>query len=560
MVAAADRVRDQLGAWVRTRVGGWRTLRALSVAVIPLALSPWIGRQLRKELDCPLFRDAMQAQYTAWCLRHGMKLYRDVGAPDGPFIHFLHAFVQMFVGITDAGFRRGDLVLQVAGSGAMGALLAPRFAETRAAAVLQRVAWALLSAGLWLAWYLYQGYAQTVQRDAYFALFGYLGLVLVYASATFGPRGARVAAFLGGVITTLLVASRHSGIIYPACAALGLMLANDPVREMRALRLKAAVQGAAVGLALLVLAISKFGSWPGFWFWYFRYPFTFHTWLGRNDPFKLLTEHYGPAGLFATLALVGTVAAVAVNAAPRRSLAFAFPPFLFLIAACIVGKGWINHIEQVTAAAIPLQVIALSLIWNAGAERLRWRPNHAVAAVIALLFIDYRAYQTVNESPFYGMTKPESVDPDAPGGKAVGAYLKAHTSPDDTVFLYGHECHALLDAERRTATPYYVNYLLNIEGFYRALPAQPDAQPSPSQRKAIQRLHEKIVADGCRRLTEHPPGALVFQDDSLGIFHNSIAEVTALCPAVATMIKDRYVPSDPGVPKYHVYLRKPAPP
>src|SRR5262249_1828651 len=99
--AGLERLLERLRAARRAYVGGWPTLRAVSVLVVPLALSPWLKAQLGKQLDSPLFRDATQCQYSGWCLRHGMKLYRDFGAPDGPFIHFLHAIMQMFVGITD---------------------------------------------------------------------------------------------------------------------------------------------------------------------------------------------------------------------------------------------------------------------------------------------------------------------------------------------------------------------------------------------------------------------------------------------------------------------------
>jgi hypothetical protein len=313
---------QRFGALVRTgvkgHVGGWPTVRALSVLVIPLALAPWLFAQVRKELLSPLFRDALMCQYTGWCLRHGMKLYRDVGAPDGPFIHFLHAGMQIFVGNTDAGCRRADLFIHIVGSGLMGAVLAPRFAETRAALILQRLAWAATGIALWLAWYISLGWVQTVQRDAYYALFGYLGLVLIYASADFSPRGARAAAFLGGALTTLMVFTRHSGIIFPACGGLALLLADDPAHEQRAARVKAALAGAGAVVLLILVLLLLFGSLPGMRFWYFRYPFTFHRWLAKQNAFRLLTEGSPTYGMFAVVALVGVLAAAATRAAPLR--------------------------------------------------------------------------------------------------------------------------------------------------------------------------------------------------------------------------------------------------
>lgn len=541
---------------VKTHLGGWRTVRAASVILIPLALVPWIVDQVGKSLGSPLFRDGAQSQYSGWCIRQGMKLYRDVGAPDGPFIHFLHAIMQVFAGISDRGCRWADLVIQVGGSGTMGALLAPRFAETRLASILQRLSWALLGVAMWMCWYLPYGWQQTVQRDAYYALCGYLGLVLIHVSADFQPRAARAAAFIGGAACITMLFTRHSGIIIPAAAALGLLVSDEPSRELRAVRRKAALQGALAGFVVMMLAVTVFGSLRGMGFWYFRFPFTFHAWLARRSPLVLLTEEFESAGLVSVLALVGVLTAIVVGAAPRRSLAFAFPPMLFLIAACIVGKGWINHVQQVMAAVVPLQLLVLSALFNHRPEQKRWRPNHAVFAVAALLFVSYRAHQALMESQFRKLPMPVPVDHDIREARIVASFLKERTKPEDTVFYYGHESHVLLDAERRTATPYYVNMLLNVDRFYQGAPATPGQEPNKRQLAAIHRLQTDINADACPRLTSKPPGAMVFLDDSLGIFIHGVAEVTALCPEVGPLLQARYTRADlPGLPRYQVYLR-----
>src|SRR5947207_12994921 len=88
-----DAAKALLARW-QSHFGGWGTLRAISVAILPLAVFPWLLTELQKEVQSPLFRDAAQCQYSGWCLLHGVRLYKDVGAPDGPLIHFLHALMQ----------------------------------------------------------------------------------------------------------------------------------------------------------------------------------------------------------------------------------------------------------------------------------------------------------------------------------------------------------------------------------------------------------------------------------------------------------------------------------
>jgi len=240
-----------------------------------------------------------------------------------------------------------------------------------------------------------------------------------------------------------------------------------------------------------------------------------------------------------------------------RAAAFAFPPFLFLIAACLVGKGWANHVQQVTAAQVPLELLALSAIWSFDPEAPKWRPGQAAVAVLALLFIAYRTNQTLLESPYYKMPQPQPVEAEITVAHELGQYLKAHTTPDDKVFFYAHESHILLDAERKTASPFFVSGMVNVWGFYQGAPAHPDAAPGPKELAAIRHLQDDINADTCPRLTGNPPpGAFILLDGG-GIFHNAIAEVTGLCPGVMPLLKEKYEqPALPQFPGYHVFLRK----
>jgi hypothetical protein len=545
-------------ASLRKRLGGSATGRAVSVAIVPLALSPWLFAEARKELASPLFRDAVQCQYSGWCVLHGLKLYRDVGAPDGPLIHFLHALLQLIAGNhTDAGCRWADLAFQMFCSGAMGVAFAPRVEESRLGSLLTRAAWALLAIALWLSWYFAQGWAHTVQRDPYFGLLGYLGLVLVYTSANHRPKTARWTAGLGGWLCVLLLFSRHSGIIYPASAVLGLALADDPLREMRTARLRAAATGAIAGLATVLVLLLAFGSVTGLWFWYFRFPFVFYAWLAKLSPFYLFTEVYQEAGQAGLLALAGVTVAVVVRLLPRRALVFAFAPLLFVVAAALVGKGWPNHVQQTTMAPVILGLLSLSELWKFDALAPRWTPLHAGAAALALIVAGQAAIKTIHASWYLTAPFPQPPEPDIVDAERVGNFLKGRTKPQDRIFLYGHEAHVLLNAERGPALASYVNHSLNIELFYQRAPAAPRQGPNRRQRRAITELQQDIARDACSRLRNHPPAAMVFLDNSLGMFLDARAEVNALCPDVAKLLASRYDEvSVPKVSDYHVYLRR----
>jgi hypothetical protein len=550
-------VADELFAGLQSHFGGWGTLRAVCVVILPLSVAPWLLTELQKEVQSPLFRDAAQCQYSGWCVLHGVRLYKDVGAPDGPLIHFLHALMQLFAGSSDRGCRVADLVIQIGVSGLMGAVLAPRASRTRLGGAMSRIAWGALGTALWLTWYFAQGWSETVQRDAYFALFGYCGMVLVYASADFSDRGARIAAAAGGVLCMVQVFGRHSGITYPASALLAIWVANDPTGERRWLRLRAALWGAAGAVVGIFLLLAIFGSIRGLWFWYFEFPFTFYRFLAKHNAWSLFTGAYTYAGEIAVPVLVGVVVAVAVRAVPARAISFAFAPMLMLIAACIEGKGWANHVQQTTAAVVPMQLLVLSEVWGRRASPVRWNLARSVAAVVLLVFIANKTDEAILASGYMHMAMPQAVEPDIVEAKQVGDFLKANTKPTDTVFLYGHESHVLLNAERRPAVPFYVNMVLNIKVLYEHAPAALGEGPDVKQSQAITKLEARINSEVCHRLTTSPPGAMVFLDNSLGVFGNGRAEVYELCPPVEGMLKANYTERPiAGISDYHVYLRK----
>jgi hypothetical protein len=210
----------------------------------------------------------------------------------------------------------------------------------------------------------------------------------------------------------------------------------------------------------------------------------------------------------------------------------------------------------VTAAIVPMELLVLSELWGRRPSRAPWTLIRSVAAVVALVFVANRTNETIHNSAYFHMALPQIVDPDIIEAKKVGDYLKAHTKPTDSVFLYGHESHVMINAERRPAVPYYLNMELNVNEFYDHAPASPGEGPTPKQRQAITDLQAQISADACRRLTTNPPGAMVFLDNSLGLFINARAEVFVLCPAVEGMLKKSYTETPlAGLSDYHVYLR-----
>ncbi len=493
-------------------------------------------------------------QYSGWAIRHGSKLYGDVAAPDGPFIHYLHALIQMFVGITDAGFRKGDLFIQVVLSAAMGAALAPRFATGRIAGATQRFAWALLGVALWMSWYLTANWEHTAQRDPYYALFGYLGMVCVYASTDYGPRVGRLLAFVGALLAATQVLTRQSGIIYPCAVALAMLLeeTNDPASRRG--RRQAAAAGAIAGIALMLVPLLFVGRISGLAFWYFRFPFVAHRFIGKENTLFLLIEAYSASAIIGFTILVGILGSIAVGIVPRRAVGFAVAPLLFLVAACLVGKGWRNHVQQTTAAAHVVLLVLMSSVWRHRAERARWSAIQAAAATGLLVVAGYRALTYLQESPFKRGFDP----PVEKTGPEVAKYLKVHTDEKDRVFFYAHDASVLLFAERRPAIPYYVNVIFDIENFLLRQPPVKGEEPSEKNRAAFDRLQADIVKDACGTLEGQPPVAMVFMDNSLNTWGipTGVVDASKRCTELPRILQENYTEMvHPEFGSYHVYLR-----
>lgn len=532
-----------------------RALRAVSPCVLLIALAPWLVTPIKRELASWLFRDAAMCQYTGWCIRHGVRLYKDVGAPDGPFIHFLHAFFQLFAGISDHGCRIADLVFQIVVSGTMGALLAPAFAPGRLSQAVQRLAWAAVGIAMWLPYYLNLGDGNTVQRDPYYALVGYLGMLLVFASADWGPRAGRALACAGGALTTLMLFSRPFGAIYPAMSALGLLFEWREAPDSLARRARAAAVGGVAAAVATFGAVALFGSLSGFWYWYVRFPLVAYRFAGRIDPMALLTTDangYGTASEIAIIVLVGLIAAMATGALPWRAIGFALAPLFFLFSACWTGKGWSNHVVQTTAARNIVLLLALSRVWAHRADR-GWSKVHGTVAVAILAYSAQLCHAQLEFSEFSSHTFVSTQEKDA---FDVAEYLKAHTYREDRVFLYGHEAHALLLAERVSAIPYYVNMIFNLQSYMTRQPPSPGQEPTAKEMARFTQLQSEIAADGCGRLGGQPPAAMVFLDNSFGIWGvpDGVTDVARLCPTLRTWLHDRYKLTS-TVGNYHIYLR-----
>jgi hypothetical protein len=523
------------------------TLVGLAPALVGVVLFPWIYGAVRTELSQPLFSDQLLFLYTGWCLRHGMHLYRDFGMPDGPFTHLIYAIVEALGGLTDRAFRRVDLTLHVAGAATMGLLLAPAADPRRATRWLHRFGWALAVPALWLSAYLRFNWEGTCQREGYYSLLGSLGLALLYASGG-SPSGgvharrrnarwfAIACVVSGAFLVTLQVFGKPTGIMYVAAGALGVLLPDQGATLGRKDRARFFAAGAALTVLAMLVVIR--GDLAGYVHWCIKMPYVGSRFLYWRRPIRLLlTDYWDRFARIAVTSSIGGLACIAVGIVPVRGLGIALIPPMAFLSAVLQGRGYNYQVMPLSMGATLVIVVVLARLWFRGEPEEgggqpatpAWRGPMAAAALAFAANYALTDIQDINVR-WKGDDKAWEVSSlnSEPDEKKAGEYIKAHTKPDDWVFVYDSGSAATLwTSERRTAGPYYLDYWLDPIG----LLGHTEVQPNPQQRAAIQAMQDEDRAASCAGIQRHPPAAVAYKSED---------EVYGVCPPLKEMLANDF--------------------
>lgn len=525
------------------------TLRGLAPLFVALALAPFLLPAIRSNLKEPLFSDTLVFQYTGWCLRHGLRLYRDFGSADGPFIHYLHAFIQALVGITDREFRKADVSIQALGSATVGALLAPAPGPRRVGRWLNRAAWASAAASIWLSWYFTFGWEGTTQREGFYSVFAAVGMALLFVSDDLEPRRATIALFVGAFLVTTEVFGKPTGLMYVAAGALGVAMPNAGATFDLRRRSKIFVAGSAACVLLVAAAFVVSGSFSGYFRWCFRTPYLGNRFLFGTDWHRLfLTTYWDRFSRLAAGAFVAGGASLGVGLLPPRALGFVVLPPIAFLGACLQARGYDYQIIPTVASAYALFLLVLTRLWKRDDDAGRPGERGLVAA-LALTFAGYYAFSTLQEARPRWAGDPKAWDvPEHQSGddfKKVGQWIKAHTQPDDMVFAYaaGNAHIVLFAAERRTASPYYHDVWLDSI----SLLPQSEVKPDAMQLAALEKLQGELRQAACEAVLRNKPAAMVF---------DSVERAYTTCPELRTRLATDFG-ADTVVGALHVYLRKP---
>jgi hypothetical protein len=524
-----------------------RSLRIVLPASVALLLLPFLLALVPLEIKEPLFGDTLVYLYMGWCVRHGLKIYRDVGMMDGPFIHFLMAGMQLFSGFADRSFRICDLIVHACGSAVIGALLAPTAGLTRPARISSRVAWATLTSTVWLCCLLTQPWWNTTQRETYYSLFGSIGMVALFASRNFAPTYARAAIFLGALLTTTQIFGKPTGIMYPVLGSLCLMLEDAGGPLPVAIRCRTFVAGMGLCVFAALIAIGLAGSFRGYLFWCFNIPYRQSRFLFGVEGLQLFLANLDGVRAAALLAPASGLAAIACGLLPARALGFALLPPIAFVGYCLQNHASTYQAIPVEAGALVLALVMLTSVWPRH-DSNRWFGWRGPFAMASLLALGYHAFQDVETSPY--RWSGDKTHWSAPcshhfgdAEREVGLYIKAHTRPGDAGFACCDNSHViLLYAERPTASPFFHGIWLDSVAF---LPLS-NIQPNARELAALTTLQTKIRDIACTAVEQNKPSWMAF---------GNLGQVYGICPKLRTMLESDYVDAA-TVQGFHVYQRK----
>lgn len=523
--------------------------RLLAPMVVFLTLFPFVVPLVQMELNEPLFGDTAMMQYTAWCIRHGMRLYRDMGSTDGPYIHFLQALIQVFFGESDRALRSGDICLQMMGGAIIGAMIAPRKGLNRAATRVSMAVWASVGLTVWMSYYLVLSWSVTTNRESFYSVVGCAGMVALYVSGSLAGRPATISAFAGGFLTMSMCFGKPTGIIFPCTGALALLVRDPEEMVSRRERLRLALYGAGACIALMTLAVVIFGSLRGYFFWSVEIPFVGNKFVWRIDPLRLVLLDYSDGRVVALFSTIVGLVAIGWGVLPKRAVGFAIAPLLHWFSFCAQARGFPHQIVPVYATAHVLALILAARLWELGAQDRGLR----VLGPLMLLLVGYHAMSNFEASPYrwsgdrHRWAKPAETfcDPE----KQAGAFVKAHTKPNDTVFAYtvgprgDNAAIVMFYAQRRTASPFHYSPWLDP---LLILP-QSEIQPSPKELARLEALQTRTRDEACKAVLRNHPAAVVYV---------SFDRMTAVCPPIRDIVsKDFYEAA--VIDDLHIQLRKP---
>lgn len=488
-----------------------------AIVVLPVLLS--LVQAARIYLHMPLPRDPMIFQYTAWAVRHGDVLYRDIFDVNGPLITLMHIAVQALVGESAYGLRCVDLLAHTLVFTVVGATVVDAIDQdvTQRHTRGPRVIWSLITIVTLLSTYFAFNFWDTAQRDGLYFLCTLSSAALQTTSlARARPRWMLIAGVLSG-ITWL---GKPTFIVFSLLQ--GLVIAwTEPSWRARFTTAGRWLTGCTLGALLIALVSTSIADLHA-WFRLLLHDVpTVYRYLATVDA---ATQWRSLRGLCALLGIVGAailLGLVRAQRLPSRALILGLLPLPAIVNIAIQSKGYFYHHEPLWSSVALQWTLILAHLWSA---QRRTRSVRVAGVLLALMLaaLTLIAVRTSMYFPLDAMLDedhPAASDPTvllqlfSQGDSQLfdelnaGQHLAATTEPTDRIQVFGMDPSVLFIAHRKSATPYIYSFDLVVD---HTVAGARTSGATTAQLDAIEKFGQRRRNDFMRRLHGLPPARIVF--------------------------------------------------
>ena len=539
--------------WRRTvasgRANGLRWGRQLVLPCV-MALPPlaWVIEATRRASLETLGRDQGIFQYIAWAVSHGAKDYADVRDVNGPLTHFIHMVLLALGGADEHRFRSLDLGITAVSFAVVGACLPglSRTAEDPRPTLLERIAWAFAAAVVLSAQYLRYLYWDLAQRESFFDWFMLVsvGLQLAALSPGVRPRTRSGLLAVSGALSFIPWFGKPTYALFTFAQLLALSVAETDDADGRKERKawwKTFLIGGAVGSLTQVLYLVVYADIGAFLRIYFFDVPRLYRFIWPRAPLDAIgLPGYNALAAVAIVSSVAMVGLILDGQLPRRLVAVALVPLCGVGSVIVQAKGFPYHFHPVSAG-LYLHGLVLVLWLSEPVTRPAsdGTLHPAVARLVRLVpFAAATALSVGVVTALLGSPHLENywilqkgITPELRKSRdylvyfrtsdffpwemrQTAAYLDAHTTPEDTVQLYGMDPYLLFLAQRRSATPYIYAYDLDVDAALTGSQLPEGLHPTWQQSEQIRAIRDEHERDFLARMKVARPAAFVFMDRS----------------------------------------------
>ena len=301
---------------------------------------------------------------------------------------------------------------------------------------------------------------------------------------------------------------------------------------------------AAAAMLFVVLAV---GSARGYLFWQFDYSLRYYPYFERKPMLEVIQQSPKELSTLAVGCLVAGALGVGRGVLPRRALGFAAASFVALALATVQSKGFSGYqIPTLELGQAFLSYLVVRAWYGAQLSRDRQTAYAIVVALAALVVL--RALDWVQNSAW--LDKSSRVVNDAPmvATRDAARWLHDHIGKDERVFYFGNEPSIPLLAERRPASPFFVEWLT-------ATRFSPETSPRATAH--ILAMHRALGRQLCEGFEAHHPPAVALSD-AWCVAGNCLTELAEMCPEIPDVLENEY--SEPKVfGSNRIWVQKPRP-